>query len=156
MSNAQAVASYEFVLEIRASAAAVWQALTRQVDKWWLDSFRMSGPGAVITLDPEPGGFLIERTPEGGGLLWYQVLLSQPGEALHLAGFIGPDWGGPATSMLKLTLEERGSACVLRLADSLVGALRPDAAESLKKGWMELLGALKIHVESAERLADER
>lgn len=143
------VLRYELEIPISAPRAAVWEALTREIDAWWLPGFRMTGPDAVVSLDAEAGGVLIERRPNGASLLWYQVLMCEPGAALHMVGHIGPDWGGPAMSMLKLTLEDDAGGCILRVGDAIVGAAGGATADSLKAGWTELFSdGLKRYIEA--------
>lgn len=143
------VQQYALQIPIKAPRSRVWTALTRETDRWWLSSFRMTGPDATVSLNAEAGGLLIERRPNGASLLWYQVLMCEPGVALHMVGHLGPDWGGPATSMLKLTLEEAADGCVLHVADALVGVVGEATAASLKAGWTELFTTgLKRHVEA--------
>ena len=72
-----------------------------------------------------------------------------PGESLHLVGHIAPQWGGPATTMLRVALEDDGQGTRLRIADALFGNVTGDGAASLEAGWRALFGdGLKAHVES--------
>jgi len=71
-----------------------------------------------------------------------------PGTSLHLVGHIAPDWGGPATSILRLSLHEKGSGTVLRVRDALFGRVDEKSAASQRDGWRQLFGdGLKRHVE---------
>jgi hypothetical protein len=61
---------------------------------------------------------------------------------------VAPDWGGPATTMLKLVLEERGDATLLRVSDALFGSVDAAQAATLREGWLALFGrGLKPHAE---------
>lgn len=80
------VAQYEFELEIAAKPERVWRALTDQLGSWWLPDFHMPGEDSVISLEPFPGGRLLEQCGDGG-LLWYTVLAITPNESLSLAGY---------------------------------------------------------------------
>jgi len=139
---------YELEIEIEASREAVWEALTEETDAWWLPDFHMVGAGSVVTLDARAGGALVEQREGGGSLLWYTVQMCTPGESLHLVGHVAPEWGGPATTMLKLTLEETNGGTVLRVQDALFGQVSDANARSLEEGWGQLFGqGLKPHVE---------
>ena len=81
----------------------------------------MVGADSVVRFEPTAGGHLVEEPAGGGSLLWYTVQMATPEESLYLVGHTAPDFGGPTTSMLKLSLEENGDGCVLRVSDSLVG-----------------------------------
>ena len=140
---------YELEIRIDAAADRVWQALTNETNVWWLPDFHVAAPDSTVTLDTSPGGHLMERTTDGGGILWYTVQARAPGKAMTLVGPLSVDCG-PATTMLTLTLEEQGGGCVLKVADSLLGHVSDDLVESLRSGWAMLLGdGLKRHVEVA-------
>lgn len=143
---------YELEIAIEAPRETVWRALTEETDAWWLPDFHMVGPGSVVTLDARAGGDLVERREDGGSLLWYTVQMCVPGESLHLVGHLAPAWGGPATTMLALVLEERSGATVLRVSDALFGNVSEASASSLQEGWTQLFGeGLKAHAEREAR-----
>ena len=142
---------YELKISIDASVSRVWQALCEQTNDWWLPDFHVAGPGSTITFDPSPGGHLVERTDDGGGVLWFTVHACNPGRSMTLIGALSADYGGPATTMLTLTLEERPGGSLLKVRDALVGHVSDKLVESLKSGWVMLLGeGLKRHAEKAE------
>ena len=70
------VAQYELEIEIKATRDRGWEALTGEIDAWWLPDFRSLGD-SVVTLDPVAGGSLIERCEDGRSLLWYGVVNSK-------------------------------------------------------------------------------
>ncbi len=143
---------YELEISITAPPATVWRALLDETQAWWLPDFRMVGPESVVTLDPVAGGRgLVEELPGGGSLLWYSVQMHAPAQhQLWLVGHIAPDFGGPATSMLKLEAGPDGeTGCRLRISDALLGNVSEAMARSLHEGWSQLFGTgLKSHVES--------
>ncbi len=141
---------YEFEIEIAAAPEAVWDSLTKEANAWWLADFHMVGPDSIVTLDARAGGQLLERTESGGSLLWYTVVMCEPGRSLHLVGHVAPDWGGPATTMLGLKLQAKGDATVLKVQDALFGRVSAATAGSLEAGWKQLFGdGLKAFVEGA-------
>ena len=131
-------ARYELEIPIQAPVEVVWKALTEDTNAWWLPDFHMVGEGSVVTLEARGGGQLIEIQAEGGSLLWYTVQCCKPGEVLHLVGHVAPDWGGPATTMLKLALEENDGGTRLRVSDALFGCIDDDSVQSLIDGWTQL------------------
>ena len=60
------VVQYEFQVEIEATPARVWRALTDQLSSWWLPDFHMLGEDSVVTLEPKPGGRLFEQRGDDG------------------------------------------------------------------------------------------
>ena len=129
---------YELEVPIDAPADAVWSALTEETNAWWLPDFHMVGADSVVTLDCRAGGALVESLPDGGSLLWYTVHMVNPGKSLHLVGHLGSEFGGPATTLLALTLEDQGGRTLLKVTDALVGHVNEENADCLAEGWRQL------------------
>ena len=141
---------YELEIEIEAPRERVWEALTNETDMWWLPDFRMVGEGSAVHFEARAGGHLVESREDGGSLLWYTVQMCMPGESLHLAGHIAPEWGGPATTMLHLALAEKDGKTVLLVQDALFGHVAEKTANSLESGWRQLFtDGLKQHAEKS-------
>jgi uncharacterized protein YndB with AHSA1/START domain len=140
--------TYELEVEIAASPSTVWRSLTEETDAWWLPDFRMVGPGSKVHFDARAGGQLVERSEDGGSLLWYTVLMSVPEESLDLVGHVTAAYGGPATTMLRLGLEATETGTLLRISDALVGHVEESSVNSLESGWLQLFReGLKAHAE---------
>lgn len=147
------VASYELSVEIDASPEQVWKALIDETNAWWLPDFHMVGAGSTIAFEPRAGGGLIETLPDGGSLLWCTVHWIRPAErVIYLVGHSAPDWGGPYTSHLKLTVEARGMESLLKVTDAHTGNIDDKNLESLHSGWTTLFtDGLKRYVEKGVR-----
>ena len=131
-------AQYEFSIVIEASHEQVWRGLTDQLDKWWLPDFHMLGTNSIVTLEPRAGGRLFEQNGDQH-LLWYTVIAIQKSESLDLVGYINAKYGGPATTMLNVTLSvESANRTVLRISDSLYGQVTDGLVNSLSTGWQML------------------
>ncbi len=128
----------ELEIPIEASRERVWDALTNEVNDWWLPDFRVSGKPERVVFEPRVGGGLYEDAGNGAGLLWFTVVSLKPQESMHLVGQICPPFGGPATAMLYLVLEERGSETLLKITNALVGHVSDDAVDSIESGWRYL------------------
>ncbi|MEM7024074.1 MAG: hypothetical protein AAF637_16000 [Pseudomonadota bacterium] len=131
--------TYELEIQIGASAAQVWRELTENTNSWWLPDFHVAAPDSTVTLDAVPGGQLVERTSDGGGIVWYTVQACRPGISMTLLGSLS-EGCGPGTTMLTIVLEEDSRSCVLRLTDVLFGHISDELVESLRSGWVCLLG----------------
>ena len=139
---------YELQIPIDAPRADVWKALTEETNAWWLPDFHMVDADSVVSLQARAGGQLIESKADGGSLLWYTVQMCVPGKSLHLVGFMAPEWGGPATTMLELSLDESDTGTLLVVRDALFGQVTESTANSLEEGWEKLFGqGLRRHVE---------
>lgn len=142
-------AQYELEIRIDGSRDKVWKALTEETNAWWLPDFHMVGEGSVVHFDARAGGQMIESRADGGSLLWFTVQWCTPGEVLHLSGHVAPDWGGPATSLLKIALEDADGGTLVRFTDAHFGHVSDENLASLEDGWKQLLGSgLKPYVES--------
>jgi len=141
---------YTLEVPIDAGPAAVWKALTDETNAWWLPDFHMVGEQSVVTLEARAGGQLIETQSDGSSLLWYTVQMCLTGTSIHLVGHIAPNWGGPATSMLELTLSGREGGTLLTVRDALFGQVTEKHAASQRDGWHQLFtDGLKTHVEAS-------
>ncbi len=141
------IAQYQLAIDIDAPRKRVWELLTQDTNAWWLPSFRML-EDSEVTFQAEAGGQLIEKRADGASLLWYTVHMVVPGKSLHLVGQSFPEWGGPVTTMLRLTLVERDGGCTLDVSDALTGSTSEEQVASLSGGWKQLFGdGLKAHAE---------
>ena len=149
MTSETRAVSYELEIRIDGSRERVWKAMTEETNDWWLPDFHVAGPGSVVRFEARAGGSLIEEIEGGGSLLWYTVQMCLPGESVYLVGHVAPDWGGPATNILKLTLEDDDGATVLKVSDSHFGLVKDSNIASLNEGWGQLFtDGLKRHVEA--------
>jgi hypothetical protein len=79
----------------------------------------------------------------------YTLKAIQSNTSLDLVGYINPQYGGPATTMLNATLStESANRTVLRISDSLYGRVSEGLVNSLSCGWQLLFSdGLKRHLE---------
>ncbi|MFK7767382.1 MAG: hypothetical protein AB8B55_09190 [Mariniblastus sp.] len=148
--SASSCHKYELEIEIQAPRDRVWKAIFEETNLWWLPDFHVVGPDSVVTFDPAVGGRgLVEETPDGGGLLWYSVQMCMPSDfKVYLIGHLAPEWGGPATSSLKLALIESESGCIFQVTDARHGNVDEKQVQSSLDGWLQLFtDGLKSFVE---------
>ena len=142
------IVKYEFEIPIKRKPEDVWELIVNDINAWWMNDFRALGEGSKMSFKAEAGGQLIETAADGTALEWYRVQMISPGKLLYLIGYMAPDWGGPTTSMLKLTVEERGGETVLIVSDALLGNVTQKSADSASSGWKMLFGeGLKAYAE---------
>ena len=143
---------YELEIQINAGQQTVWNALIDDTNVWWLPDFHMVDEASTVEFDVRPGGRgLIEHREGGGFLVWYTVQFYQPDHfKIYLIGNVAPDWGGPSTSYLCLSVEEQESGCVLKVSDAHHGRINDEYVSSLKDGWQTLFrDGLRSHVEAS-------
>ncbi len=142
---------YELEIEIKAPRDTVWRALIDETNAWWLPDFHMVDEASTVEFDVRPGGRgLIEYRDNGAFLSWCTVQFYLPDQfKIYLVGHVAPDWGGPSTSNLRLSLEEHQDGCILRVSDAHHGHVDEGNIRSLKEGWGRLFGdGLRRHAES--------
>jgi len=141
-------AQYSIEIHIKGTRQRVWRGLTDQLGTWWLPDFHMLGSDSLVTFEPHAGGRLFEQNGDAE-LLWYRVLAISPLESLSLVGHCTPEFGGPLTTMLTLSLREAGEQTTLVVNDALFGVVKDQQVESLRSGWESLFSdGLKRHVEA--------
>lgn len=149
-----ACCQYELQITIAASADVVWRAIFDDTNAWWLPDFHVAGPDSIVTFDSAIGGRgLVEDNAAGDSLLWYSVHMYQPSQrTVYLIGHIAPEWGGPATSSLKLAVESKGDGSVLTICDARHGNVDEKHVQSSADGWQQLFtDGLKKFVEQRGR-----
>ncbi len=135
-------------IAIDASVDRVWAALTEDVGAWWPRDFLVAVDPQQMQFEPRLGGRLFEEGSRGGGVTWYTVYGITPGESIDLVGQLSPAFGGPAQSLLRLSLRAQGPHTVLELTDAVVGNVGTRSATSLGDGWREIFErGLKVFVE---------
>src|SRR3712207_950893 len=112
----------ELEIPIRAKKEKVWAALVNEIDLWWRKDFLITQAKKFV-LEPRLGGRMYEDAGDVTGVTWYNFQGVTPNESLLLTGFLFPGFGGPATTLLQLKLEERGKETVLKITDAIFGDL---------------------------------
>ena len=152
-STPAAVNAIELEIAIDAPRSKVWKALIEEINQWWLADFRVAGPDSKVSFDPTPGGKgLIEITPDGGGLQWFATQMYMPADfKIYVVGNVAPEWGGPTTSNLKLSLVETESGCKLQIHEARHGNVDEKQAQCAADGWKQLFtDGLKAFVEKQQ------
>jgi hypothetical protein len=127
----------------------VWQALTAETAAWWGAPYQR-GEAVDIVLDARLGGRLEERWGDGEGAVWGTVTAIRRDEHLEIEGPIG--MAGPVAGVVRIDLETRGDATVVRLSHEAVGRVDEALRDSYRSGWDDLLGVrLKAFAEDGTR-----
>jgi len=136
-------------VRINASPAKVWQAIVRDASKWWPRDFYTGPKPKGFFFEPKLGGRVYESWSNGGGLVWYDVIGVDPEKSLLMRGQLTAKYGGPATTLLEITLAPAGKQTVLHLHDNVFGVIGAKMKDSLIAGWKLLMeDSLKKFVES--------
>lgn len=122
-------------IAIMAPMDRVWTALTNDVGQWWPRDFLVAADPLEMQFESRLGGRLFEEGSRGGGAIWYTVYGITLGESIDLVGQLSPAYGGPAQSLLRLSLREQGARTILTLTDAVVGNVGSKSEASLGDGW---------------------
>lgn len=134
---------------LAAKPERAWAALVRETDRWWPKDLCV-GPARAFRIEPRVGGRVFEDWGGQQGVLWGTVIVLHAPHRLEWVGSLSPDFGGPATSIVRIDLHPHERGCRLSVRDAVFGRVGPRTAESLKSGWQALLGdAFKRYAESA-------
>ncbi|MBL8899626.1 MAG: metalloregulator ArsR/SmtB family transcription factor [Planctomycetes bacterium] len=143
------VVTIELSLVLPHPRERVWQALVHEIDAWWRRDFLTSAKTRRFVLEPKVGGRVYEDAGDGEGLQWGQVIGISAPEKLDLAGYLSPEFGGPATSYHVFRLNARkDGGTELRFTDAIHGRVDAAQAQMLADGWRLLLAeGLKPYLE---------
>ena len=142
------VAQVELEIAIKAKPARVWEALVQETSRWWLKDFYTSPATKGFVIEPRLGGHAYEDCGDGAGQIWYTVVGIQPPHSIMLLGLLTPAFGGPAQTILQLTLKATGRGTTLHLSDTIFGRVGDEKMTQTREGWTMLFdGGLKTYVE---------
>ena len=137
-------------ITIHASQKKVWAALVNEAARWWPKNFMSSEKAKRFVIEPRLGGRVFEDNGGDEGFVWYTVVGLESPNTLQLAGFMGPPFGGPLLSLLRLTLSAVSTnETRLEVLDACVGEVRGcDTAA----GWHEVFDDnFRVYVESGKK-----
>ena len=147
MNESLRAADIQLEIRIKATTSEVWNALVDDIAQWWPRQAYMT-KAKRLSFEPHVGGRVFEDIGDGTGGIWWHVHAIETGAYVVLLGHIWPGQGGPATSIAKLTLEERRGQTLLQIHDSMFGRLTDDRIASIKHGWEGLFAqGLKPYIE---------
>ncbi len=125
---------------IEAKPETVWHAIVVDLNNWWNDSFYVTPKPHRIIIEPHAGGRMYETSDDGSELLWYTVIGVEPQKSLTLTGHFSPPYGGPASTILQIDLEQMGPDVTrLHITESSYGCITGDTEKRLREGWTLLI-----------------
>lgn len=123
--------------DLNASPDVVFNALTRDVQNWWI--MRQTIPGSSLTLEPRVGASLVERSPEGHEVIWGTLEEVRKPDRLYFSGRFAVR--GAVAGRVHFDLQDlTGGGCRLILSHQAIGNISEDTRASFNAGWGKLLG----------------
>jgi uncharacterized protein YndB with AHSA1/START domain/DNA-binding transcriptional ArsR family regulator len=124
-------------MDFSASPALVFNALTHDVQNWWI--MRQTNPGSSLTLEPRVGASLVERSPDGHEVIWGTLEEVRRPERLYFSGRFAVK--GAVAGRVHFDLEPlTGGGCRLILSHQAIGNISEETRNSFNAGWGRLLG----------------
>ena len=132
--------------ELPASPERVFDALTRDLGRWWTAPFRQAGAASRLELAPEIGAAMIERGPGGHEVVWARVEEIQPPLKLYLSGRFS--MLGAVAGRIHFDLAPSGAqGCRIVVAHQAVGGIAAETRARFAEGWRELIDRrLRAHL----------
>ena len=136
-------------LTVHAPQQRVWGALVNEATEWWPKSFYSSEKTKRFMIEPWLGGRVFEDCGAGEGFVWYTVNGVESPNYLSLVGYIGPPFGGPSVSLLRIALAAAGpNETTLEITDAVFGQIEGCDNES---GWRQVFDeGFRAYVESKQ------
>jgi len=126
-------------IDFAVSPARVFSGLTSEINQWWGASFRQTGLGSQLVLEPEIGSAMVEFGSDGHAVVWARVEEIKPNQRLYLAGRFAVE--GAVAGRIHFDLEDLGaSGCRLTLAHQAIGDIPEELTAKFNAGWRELIG----------------
>jgi len=111
----------KLTLPVRAPAREVYDAMVRDVGKWWNPSHTFSGDARNLRIDDKPSGCFCETLPGGGWVRHMEVVRVEAGKALVLTGALGPLQSLGAAGSLSIRLQPEGDGMKLDVTYAVGG-----------------------------------
>ncbi|MBZ0263468.1 SRPBCC domain-containing protein [bacterium] len=138
-------------IEVAVPVEKLWYAITKGLNDWWPNSFRMGGEGTPMIFEAKVGGRVYEDWGNDEGLLWGTIYTIKSNEMLQVSGELFPPYGGPATTYNTYKVSKTATGSKLDFSESILGAITEKTAMDLEEGWTYLIkGCLKAHLEGRE------
>ena len=129
----------EIEVIIGAPVAHVFNALTRDIGKWWGAPYLVDEDRyRTIKLEPKLGGRMTEVWSATEGSVWGLVTELAKNKRIEISGAIG--MAGAVWCKLGYDLEVVGTGTRLKMIHQGQGEIDEDSAEGYKEGWQDLLG----------------
>lgn len=140
-----------FEFEVGCPVQRAFDLWACETTRWWPHGHSVSAhEGLSVHFEPQPGGRIFERTPDGAEHEWGEVLVWEPPSRLVYLWHLRFDRADatevelcfePAPSGTRVTLEHRGW--------ERLGAKGPERRERNERGW----GGVLVHYREAATAA---
>lgn len=131
--------------DFAATCAAVFAALTFQLDAWWPADLRVTGPHGRLALEAGLGAPLVETGAGGASVIWGMVDAIEPDRRLYLNGWFGVQ--GVVAGRVHYEMAALGEGCRLTVQHQAIGPVPEDLNTRYRANWRRILGtSLREHL----------
>jgi uncharacterized protein YndB with AHSA1/START domain len=143
----------ELEVSLNASQKKVWDALTKDIHRWWPKEFFAMPQSKKFVLEAKLGGRMFESAGTKGGVIWGTVIAIEPLRFINIAGYLAPPFAGPALTLFRLSLESSGkNLTTLKVSDSIIGSVTDQTQSATQDGWKFLFAdKMKSFVETPRK-----
>jgi DNA-binding transcriptional ArsR family regulator/uncharacterized protein YndB with AHSA1/START domain len=126
-------------VELAAPMDAVFAALTKNIDRWWLSPYRQTGAESRLELLPVIGSAMIEESLDGRHkAIWARVEEVHEPHLLYLSGRFAVT--GAVAGRIHFDLKAEGeTGCRLTVSHQAFGAIGEETQGHFTEGWRDLL-----------------
>ncbi len=149
--QASKVVVIEQQVEIAASTATVYEAITKHIGRWFWSGEK--GEMTPVAIEERAGGRFYRETPEGSCDLYGIVTAIRPGKLIRIEGSIGGKYA--TMSVFDFKVEADGEGSVVKLTHRMAGEVMDADVADYDKGWKDELGALKRFAETGKGRLDD-
>ena len=137
-------------LEFQAPVKKVFDALTKDINKWWDSEHSIGGEKTKkFVCEPKLGGKFYEIWGEGEGSVWGTVTEVKKNVRLEICGTMGAM--GATWCKMGYDLEPNGKSTRVKFTHHGMGTFDEDVASNYREGWTSLFGMLKEYVEKSKK-----
>ena len=115
---------------INAAPAKVYDALVKDIGKWWDPEHTYSGKASNMSIDARASGCFCEQLDQQGSIEHMTVVYAAPGKALRMTGALGPLQELGVSGALTFDFAAQDGRTVLTMTYA-VGGYRPGGFEQL-------------------------
>lgn len=131
----------ELEFTVACSPEQAFDLWTRRTSVWWPASHSLSGsPGLVVTFEPQVGGRVYERTPDGTEHDWGEVVVWEPPTRLGYLWHLAFDRSDATDVVISFLPDPAGTRVLIRHTGwERLGSVGEDRRDRNLAGWSGLL-----------------
>ncbi len=124
---------------VNSNISKAWDAYITENHKWWPADMYTSPKTKQFIIEKKLGGLLYEDYGNGEGLIWGSIIGLDKPNSIHIKGTLAKEFGGPATTIEKISFQQVGDHTEVSYHIDFVGVVDDKTTSSLAEGWQIIL-----------------